>query len=117
MCATGALWTVTATHDDGSLTVAPYHRADSNGRSTPGVRLPAAYVAEHVDLGYAVTAYRAQGVTVDSCHVLAAPGMSREAFYVAMTGGRHANSAYVATNPVDPMCDGVNTGTQTHARA
>jgi hypothetical protein len=28
-----------------------------------------------------------EGVTVDRCHVLAAPGMPREAFYVAMTRG------------------------------
>ena len=33
-----------------------------------------AYVAEHVDLGYAITAHRAQGVTVDRCHVLAHAG-------------------------------------------
>ena len=32
--------------------------------------LPAEYVAEHVDLGYAVTAHRAQGMTVDTAHVV-----------------------------------------------
>jgi hypothetical protein len=41
----GALWTVTATHPDGSLTVHPVTR---DGAS---VRLPATYVAEHVDRG------------------------------------------------------------------
>jgi AAA domain len=105
----GMLWTVTAVHDDGSLTVTPHPRTDRKGVPAAGVRLPAAYVAEHVDLGYATTAHRAQGITVDCCHVLAAPGMSREAFYVAMTRGRHPNTAYVTTDPTDPICDSVDT--------
>ena len=62
---------------------------------------------EHVDPGYATTAHRAQGVTVDTAHVLTTPGMAREALYVAMTRGRHANHLYVPTDPVDPDCDGV----------
>ena len=35
-----------------------------------GVVAPAEYVSEHVDLGYAVTAHRAQGITTDTAHVL-----------------------------------------------
>ena len=85
----GALWAVTATHPDGALTVQP---ATGQG---PGVRLPAVYVAEHVDLGYATTTHRAQGITVDSSHALADPATSREALYVAMTRGRDANHAYL----------------------
>jgi hypothetical protein len=57
------------------------------------------------NLGYATTIHRAQGVTVDHAHVLATPGMSREALYVAMTRGRDTNHAYVATDAVDPDCD------------
>ncbi len=73
----------------------------------PTVVLPPDYVAEYVDLGYATTAHRAQGVTVDTAHVLAAPGMPREALYVAMTRGRDANHVYVTTTPTgDPGCDG-----------
>jgi conjugative relaxase-like TrwC/TraI family protein len=87
-------WTVTATHLDGSLTV---RRADS--RAAARVRLPAAYVAEHVDLGYAITVQRAQGLTVDTSHALvASPSMTREALYVALTRGRHTNIAYVAVD-------------------
>jgi hypothetical protein len=63
--------------------------------------LPASYVAEHVDLGYAVTAYRAQGVTTDTAHVLVEPTSTRETFYVAMTRGRHANHAYVTLDRTD----------------
>lgn len=87
-------WIVTDTHDDGSLTV---RRERSRWRST--ITLPAGYAAEHVDLGYAITAHRAQGTTVDTAHALvASPQMTREALYVALTRGRDANSAYVVTD-------------------
>jgi ATP-dependent exoDNAse (exonuclease V) alpha subunit len=85
----GSLWTVTATHPDGALTVRPI-----SGDGV-GVRLSAAYVAEQVDLGYATTTHRAQGITVDTSHSLGDPATSREAFYVAMTRGRRANHAYL----------------------
>jgi hypothetical protein len=53
------------------------------------------------DLGYAVTAFRAQGVTVDSAHTVVTPTTTRENLYVAMTRGREANLAYVATDRPD----------------
>jgi hypothetical protein len=95
----GDLWTVTAVQPDGSLDVTA---ARDPGQST--TRLPATYVAQHVDLGYATTAHRAQGATVDRCHVLASAGTPREALYVAMTRGREANSVYVTTDGVEPDC-------------
>ncbi|ACZ31353.1 TrwC relaxase [Xylanimonas cellulosilytica DSM 15894] len=67
------------------------------------VVLPTEYVAQHLDLGYAVTAYRAQGMTVDTCHVVVAPGATRENLYVAMTRGRDANTAYVALDCPDDL--------------
>lgn len=63
--------------------------------------LPARYVAEHVDLGYAVKAYHAQGITVDTAHVLVTTKIVRENPYVALTRGRQANHAYVATDLPD----------------
>ena len=48
------------------------------------------------NLGYAVTSFRAQGLTTDAAHVLVDSSMTRETFYVAMTRGRDANVAYVA---------------------
>ena len=66
------------------------------------VVLPAAYVAAHVQLGYATTVHRAQGLTADVAFALVRPGMSREALYVALTRGRAANHAYVATDLPDP---------------
>lgn len=92
----GDRWTVLAVHRNGSLEVRrPEHRWGTT------VVLPAAYVRQHVELGYAVTSYRAQGITTDTAHIVAAPGMTRETFYVAMTRGREANTAYVATDHPD----------------
>jgi conjugative relaxase-like TrwC/TraI family protein len=102
----GDLWDVTAIAPDGALTVTPIARPGSSQPAAGGeVALPAAYVAEHVDLGYATTTHRAQGITVDHTHVLAAPGMVRENLYVAMTRGRHDNHVYLAVDDVDPTCD------------
>lgn len=53
------------------------------------------------NLGYAVTAYRAQGITTDTAHVLVKPTSTRETFYVAMTRGRHSNRAYVTLDRAD----------------
>lgn len=102
----GDLWDVTAVHPDGSVTVtAATGRGTARSQPEEPVWLPAAYVAGHVDLGYATTTHRAQGITVDHAHVLASAGMTRENLYVAMTRGRHLNRAYVAIDDVDPLCD------------
>lgn len=92
----GDTWTITAVRDDGSVTIRPTGR-----RRGGAIVLPASYVAEHVDLGYAVTAHRAQGVTTDTAHVLVEPSTTRENLYVAMTRGRHSNRAYVVFDRPD----------------
>lgn len=97
----GDRWTVADVRDDGSLTV---RRAGA--RRAGAVVLPAGYVAEHVDLGYAVTAHRAQGITADTAHVLADSSTTRENLYVSMTRGREANLVYVATDRPDGSHDG-----------
>ncbi|MEU1970780.1 MobF family relaxase [Microbacterium sp. NPDC019599] len=89
----GDRWSVIALHRDGGMLV---RRAGRNGGAN--VALPGDYVAEHVDLGYAITAHRAQGITTDTAHVLVRSGMTRESLYVAMTRGREANTAYVAVD-------------------
>ncbi|MFE5291156.1 MobF family relaxase [Isoptericola sp. NPDC056618] len=93
----GDRWTVTHVRLDGGLEVRP------EGRRRGSVILPAGYVAVHVDLGYAVTAHRAQGLTVDTAHVVVAPSSTRENLYVSMTRGRDANTAYVALDKPDPL--------------
>jgi conjugative relaxase-like TrwC/TraI family protein len=86
----GDRWTVTATHADGSMTI---RRATSRSR----VVLPADYVREHVELGYASTAHRAQGRTVDTAHAAVSVTTTREVLYVAATRGRQSNRLYVDT--------------------
>ena len=56
----GDTWTVQRRHGDGDLTML---RADH-----AQVRLPHDYVITHLELGYATTAARAQGRTVDTAH-------------------------------------------------
>jgi conjugative relaxase-like TrwC/TraI family protein len=90
----GDQWTVLGGRRDGSLTA---RRVGGGSGNT--VDLPADYVREHVELGYATTAHRAQGQTVDTAHALVTgPRMTRESLYVAMTRARHANHVYVATD-------------------
>ena len=86
----GDRWTVIKVGDPGSLTV----RGVKGG---PTVDLPAGYVAEHVELGYAATAHRAQGRTTDTAHALISPTTTREVLYVAATRGRKVNQLYVDT--------------------
>ncbi|WP_448074222.1 TrwC relaxase [Georgenia yuyongxinii] len=92
----GDRWKVIDVRRDGSVRV----RRDGR-RLEASVVLPATYVAEHVDLGYAVTAHRAQGLTVDTAHVVVAGSTTREYLYVAMTRGRNTNIAYVALDKPD----------------
>lgn len=92
----GDRWRVTDVLGDGSIVVRRLgHRLGAT------VVLPAGYVADHVDLGYAITAHRAQGVTVDTAHVVASGSTTRENFYVSMTRGRDSNTAYVALDKPD----------------
>ena len=97
----GDRWTITATHPDGAVTVLRDHTGRGAGSGEELVRLPAGYVREHLELGYANTIHRAQGVTVDHAHVLVTPGMSREAVYVAMTRGSDSNQLYVPLDTPD----------------
>ena len=92
----GDTWTIIDVRDDGSVTTR------RTGRRFGGsIVLPASYVAEQVNLGYAITAHRAQGVTVDTAHVLVEPTTTRENFYVAMTRGKQSNQAYVVLDRAD----------------
>jgi conjugative relaxase-like TrwC/TraI family protein len=107
----GDRWRVTHVNHDGSVTASKL-----GSRRSGSVALPAAYVADHVDLGYAVTAHRAQGITVDTAHVVASSATTRENLYVSMTRGSEANTAYVALDQPDevhtpPEPDGVTART------
>jgi conjugative relaxase-like TrwC/TraI family protein len=92
----GDRWTVIGVHPNGSIDV-----RRSGRRWGSVVRLPADYVRRYVELGYAVTSHRAQGITTDTAHVVVSSGMTRENLYVAMTRGRDSNTAYVAIDQPD----------------
>jgi ATP-dependent exoDNAse (exonuclease V) alpha subunit len=79
---------VVSTHDDGAMTV---RHLDGDGY----VVLPPAYVADHVELGYASSAHAAQGQTVGTAHALVSTAMTREVLYVATTRARESNRLYV----------------------
>lgn len=51
--------------------------------------------AGHLHHGYAITAHKAQGVTVDTTWVLGSDVMYREWGYVALSRGRHHNALYI----------------------
>jgi len=86
----GDEWTIEAIHPDGSVAV----------RRTVGsatALLPVEYMDENVELGYATTAHRAQGRTVDTAHAYVTLTTVREPLYVMATRGREANRLYVDT--------------------
>ena len=61
------------------------------------VELPADYVAQHVQLGYATTVHGAQGTTADTAHLVATGEETRQTLYVGISRGREANHIYLAT--------------------
>ena len=86
--ANGDLWVVKARGRDGSLKV-------KSARHGGTLILPAKYVSEHVELGYAATINRVQGMTVDTSHILVSgDSTTREQLYVAATRGREGNRLY-----------------------
>jgi conjugative relaxase-like TrwC/TraI family protein len=94
----GAIWTVLKTYKDGSLKV--------KSREAMGtLTLPAEYVAEHVELAYATTIHRCQGMTVDTAHPILTDQMSRDALYVVATRAAGTTTLYGVTHteiPADP---------------
>ncbi len=84
----GDRWRVASVSADGSLRV-------QSLRSKHAVSLPADYVREWVDLGYATTIHGAQGLTADTMHGLASGEESRQDIYTMLTRGRQANHLYL----------------------
>jgi ATP-dependent exoDNAse (exonuclease V) alpha subunit len=82
-------WTIISIHRDRSVTVSG---------CTGTIRLPADYVSEHVELGYAQTSHATQGRTVDIGLLLVDRPTDSHSVYTAMTRGRKANHAYIVTD-------------------
>ncbi|MFF0547254.1 MobF family relaxase [Nocardia thailandica] len=87
----GARWSVQQVHEDGRITAAHL----GSGRR---VTLPADYVAEHTQLGYATTIDSAQGLTSDTCHTVLTGRESRPQLYVGLTRGRESNRLWLSTS-------------------
>ncbi len=93
---------VTAVRDDGALDVR-LHTGDPDAVGPDGqpigqpLVLPADYVAEHLALAYASTVHAAQGRTTDTSHAVITSWTSMAALYVALSRGRDANTAHIAT--------------------
>lgn len=92
----GDLWTVHRVYADGRLRV-------KHVRDGATVTLPASYVADYVELGYAASIHRSQGLTVDVSHSFLTARATREAALVALSRGIHGNRAYFDVEQVlDP---------------
>jgi AAA domain-containing protein len=84
----GDRWTVLTVDRDGGLRV-------RHGRSGRAIRLPANYVRDFVELGYATTIHAAQGITADTMHGLLTGTESRQLLYTMCTRGRLSNHIYL----------------------
>lgn len=92
--ANGDLIVIDAIHP-GGLVMA--HRQTIDGKRGAHLELTASWLAKNAELGYATTAHRAQGVTVDEGHLVMTSGarLTRELLYVAISRGRSNNTAWV----------------------
>ena len=59
------------------------------------ITLPADYVSNTVQLGYATTVHGAQGITTGTCHVVLTGDEDRNLLYVALSRGKFANHLYL----------------------
>ncbi len=82
-------WTIQEIHPDGAVTVDGH---------TGTVHLPADYVVDHLELGYAQTSHATQGRTVDIGLLLVDGPTDSRGVYTPMTRGRYANHAYVVSD-------------------
>lgn len=94
----GDRWIVTDVRADGALSV---RHATSRLHAT----LPAACVAEHVELGYASTVHTAQGITTDVVHGIVTGTEDRQMLYMMLTRGRVENHTHIvlSTEPTHAL--------------
>ena len=84
----GDRWHVKRVNADGSLTVV-------HDQLNKTITLPAHYVSQTVQLGYATTVHGAQGITTGTCHVVLTGDEDRNLLYVALSRGKFANHLYL----------------------
>lgn len=103
----GDRWNVESVNEDGSLKV---RHVEHGGTVT----LPAAYVSQNVELGYALTVHRAQGATVDTAHALIDSRADRAGAYVGLSRGREENRLYVRLNEGEKLDEVLETVAARH---
>lgn len=86
-------WQVSHIGDHGSLRL--------SGKAGQRI-VPYEYAVEHVELAYASTVYGVQGDTVHAAHLALSDAPSA---YVAMTRGRHTNTAHLVAETLDQARD------------
>ncbi|MDK8451480.1 C-terminal helicase domain-containing protein [Corynebacterium mastitidis] len=69
------------------------------------MELPADYVKTNVELGYASTVHRSQGMTVEESFFLPSPKMDRQGLYVGLTRGKTLNRIYIADDEIPDLDD------------
>lgn len=103
----GDRWSVEGVGEDGSLQV----RHIEHGGT---VTLPAEYVSQNVELGYALTVHRAQGATVGTAHALIDSRADRAGAYVGLSRGREENRLYVRLNEGEKLDEVLETVAARH---
>lgn len=89
MVRNGNRWRVAAIDND-NYRIAAVRLDDGAGAVFSGD-----YLRGHINLGYAVTVHSAQGDTADTSHAVLGENTTRNLLYVAMTRGRHTNTAHL----------------------
>jgi ATP-dependent exoDNAse (exonuclease V) alpha subunit len=67
------------------------------------VRLPLAFVNQHLKLGYAATIHKGQGATSDQALLLVTDGVELEAAYTGASRGRTENHLYVCRHDLNRL--------------
>lgn len=82
------------THKNGDITV-----IEAKGKAP--IRISAAYVAQHVHLGYAATEYGVQGATETTSAGYAGQSSDAGGVYVLLTRGREENTLHLTADSLD----------------
>lgn len=99
----GQRWKITAIGADESAQLCRLDGIGGDADAAVTVTVPADYLEQHTQLGYASTGHGCQGMTVDAARVVTeATRADRAGVYVPLTRGRKVNALYLSeTSPGD----------------
>ena len=99
----GDVATVTVIDPDEQTVTVALHRSGRSGEVREAV-LPPGYAERHLDHAYAMTAYKAQGLTVDRTFSLGDDTLNAQVGYTTLSRGKTANDLYwVAPEPAEAV--------------